>query len=244
MAVLSGTCLGLVILYYQLLTWPVFCIKDIRNIEITGLRRLSREEVLKLAHLGPQTNLLALRPGVVEQALRAHPWIAQAELTRKWPNRLILHLSEREPVALVPLDELYYLDRQGSLFKSAAPGDPHDFPVITGLGLEHFTTGMPGNNLVKQTLALLELLKEGPPAFQVNRVAEIHVDSERGYTLYVNGLKTAFDLGFEELPQKIQKLATVWPELVKRGYLARAQRVSLNHPQRLLVSFRDPEAAN
>lgn len=238
---LAGVCLGLVLLYYQLLTWSLFCIKDIRNIEIIGNQRLNRQEILKLAHLGPHTSLLALRPGVVEQTLKAHPWIAQAELTRKWPNRLVLHLREREPVALVQLEELYYLDRQGVLFKPAAPGDPHDFPVITGLSREHFAGAAPGT-LVGRTLELLELLKAGPPGLTSGQVAEIHVDPERGFTLYLNGLKTAFGLGFEELPQKIQGLAKALPVLLQRGYLARAHRINLDQPHRLLLSLRSGEA--
>ncbi len=128
---LAGVCLGLVLLYHQLLICSYFCIKDIKNIEIEGNRRLTPEVILQLAKLGPETNLLALRPGQVELALEAHPWIARAEVTRKWPDRLRLRLQEREPVALVQMgEELFYLDRQGSLFHPLASGDPHNFPVI------------------------------------------------------------------------------------------------------------------
>ena len=100
---LAGVCLGLVLLYHQLLICSYFCIKDIKNIEIEGNRRLTPEVILQLAKLGPDTNLLAIRPGQVERALQAHPWIARAEVTRKWPDRLHLRLQEREPVALVQL---------------------------------------------------------------------------------------------------------------------------------------------
>jgi len=239
---LAGIGLSLLVLYYQLLTCSVFCIKDIRNIEITGTQKLSHDYILKLAHLGPQTNLLALRPARVERALRAHPWIAKVELTRQWPNRLTIHLTERVPLALVQLEELYYIDGQGSLFKPSSPGDPHDFPVITGLSREHFS-GESGALpvLVSKVMELLDLLKEAPQALRASQVAEIHVDPERGFTLYLNGLKTAFDLGFDDLPKKIQNLTRVWPLLAQRGYLTRATRVNLDHPQRLLLSLRSME---
>ena len=35
---LAGLCLGLMLLYHQLLTSSYFCIKDIKNIEIEGAR--------------------------------------------------------------------------------------------------------------------------------------------------------------------------------------------------------------
>jgi cell division protein FtsQ len=244
LAGLAGFCLGLILLYYHLLTCSTFCIKDDKNIEIIGNQRLSRAQVLELAKLDSHTNLLALRPTAVEQTLQAHPWIAKAELERRWPNRLALRLTERRPLALVQLEELYYTDLSGSLFKPAST-DPHDFPVITGLTREHFPDEQrPPSALVVQVLKLLALFQEAPEPVTSSRVAEIHVDPERGFTLYLSGLKTALDLGFTDLPEKIKKLPQVWPFLVQRGYLARTGRINFDHPQRLLLSLKGMEETN
>ena len=242
---LAGFCFGLVFLYYQLLTCSSFCIKDIHNIEVIGNQRFTRAQILEMAHLGSQTNLLALRPTLVEQTLQSHPWIAKAEVARQWPNRLTLRLTERRPVALVQLEDLYYTDLSGSLFKPASPADPHDFPVITGLTQEHFSDGSsPASDLVTQVLKLLALLQEAPRPLTSSHIAEIHVDPERGFTLYLTGLKTALYLGFNDLPEKIQKLHKVWPLLAQRGYLARTGRINLGHPQRLLLSLKGMEETN
>lgn len=238
---LAGFSLGLLLLYYQLLTCSTFCITDVRNIEVTGNDRFSREQILEMANLGAHTNLLALRPAAVEQKLQAHPWIAKAELARRWPNRIALHLTERHPVALVQVGELYYTDLSGSLFKPA-PDDPLDFPVITGLTREYFPDGQnPPSTQVVQLLNLLALFQQAPDPLTSSQIAEIHVDPERGFTLYLSGLKTALDLGFTDLPEKIKKLPQVWPFLVQRGYLARAGRINYGHPQRLLLSLKGVE---
>lgn len=235
---LAGFCLGLVLLYYQLLTCSAFCIKDIKNIDVAGNKSLSRDQILEMASLNSQTNLLALRPTAVEQALQTHPWIAKAELERRWPNRITLRITERRPVALVQLDKLYYTDLSGFLFKPASPDDPHDFPVITGLTQEHFPNGQrPPSALVVQVVKLLALLQESPMPLTISQVAEIHADPERGFTIYLNGLKTALDLGFTDLPEKIKKMNKVWPFLVQRGYLDRTGSIDLGHPQRLLLSL-------
>jgi cell division protein FtsQ len=235
----AGLSLGLVLAYHQLLTSPWFCIKDIKNIEIEGLRKLTPELVLEQARLGPETNLLALRPGQAEQALMAHPWIARAELTRKWPHRLHLRLKEREPVALVQMGELYYVDRQGSLSKSLTPGDPHNFPVLTGLAPEHFTQGEgPLPEVLGQAFQLLELLRGAAPPLNLENISEVHVDLERGFTLYANGLGVALDLGFTDHQEKLQKFAQIWPILRQTGYLARAGRINLDYPQRALLSLK------
>jgi cell division protein FtsQ len=245
LAGLAGIGVGMVFLYYQLLTSTFFCIKDINNIELTGTQRFSRSQILEMAHLDARTNLLALKPALVEHALMTHPWIAKAELSRHWPNHLTLRLTERIPLALVQLEDLYYIDKTGSLFKPSSPSDPHDFPVITGLSREQFPAGQNSPSiLVSQTLELLELLQKTTGPLKSSLVAEINVDPERGFTMYISGFKTAFYLGSTDLSEKINKLTKVWPFLAQRGYLARAGRINLDHPQRLLLSLREVEATN
>lgn len=237
---LAGLCLGLLLLYHLLLTSSVFCIKDIRNIEIDGARRLTPEIILRLANLGPDTNLLAIRPARIERALTAHPWIAKAELTRIWPHRLRLRIQERAPVALVQLgEELFYIDRQGSLYKPLSPDDPHDFPVITGLKAENLQH--PEGSLaplVAQTFELLDVLKKVPAPLNLENVSEVHLDLDRGFTLYVNGLGTALDLGFNDYFEKLQKFARVLPTIVQKGYLARTGRINLDYPDRVLINLK------
>jgi cell division protein FtsQ len=240
---LAGLCLGLVVLYHQLLTCSLFCIKDINNIEIKGARRLSRSVILQQAGLRPGVNLLAIRPTRVERALMTHPWIAKAELSRQWPHSLHLWIQERDPVALVQIgEELLYMDRQGMLFKPLSPGDPHNFPVITGLTPEQFRHAagdLP--EVVAQAFQLMEVLKKTPPPLNLGNISEIHADLERGFTLYANGLGVALDIGFKDYSEKLQKFAQLWPHLVQKGLLARVGRINLNYPRRVLVTLKGME---
>ena len=241
--ILAGLSLGLVVGYHQLLTCSMFCIKDINDIEVEGARHLSRSVVLQQARLGPGTSLLAIRPGQVERALMAHPWIAKAELSRKWPHRVHLRIQERDPLALVQVGEdLYYVDRQGTLYKPLSPGDPHNFPVITGLKPEQFQPvagALP--EVVAQAFQLLDELKKTPPPLNLENVSEVHVDLERGFTLYANGLGAALDLGFKDYSEKLRKFAQLWPTLVHKGLLAKIGRINLNYPRRALVTLKGVE---
>lgn len=239
---LAGLGLGLALLYYQVLTCGWFSIKDTKNIDIAGLKRLQPELVLQLAKLGPETNLLALKPIQVEHALETHPWIARATLTRKWPQRIYLHIQEREPVALVQVGELHYVDHRGHLFKPLSPGDPHDYPIITGLPREFFS---PTEGALPETMErisqLMDLLKKNPPPLSLENISEIHVDLERGITLFANGLGAGVDLGRDRYQEKLQRLAQAWPVLTQKGYLPRAARINLDYPQKLLLTLKGTE---
>ncbi|MFZ5450310.1 MAG: cell division protein FtsQ/DivIB [Thermodesulfobacteriota bacterium] len=239
---LAGLGLGLALLYYQVLTWDGFVIGSPQNIEITGLKRLQPELVLKLAKIGPGTNLLALKPFQVERTLETHPWIARASLTRHWPQRVHLHIQEREPMALVQVGELYYLDHRGYLFKPLSAGDPHDFPIITGLPRKFFSpqeVALPGT--MARVKGLIDILKNSSPPLNLENISEIHVDLERGLTLFANGLGAGVDLGRDRYPEKLQRLAQAWPAITKRGYLPRAARISLDYPRKVLLTLKATE---
>lgn len=241
---LAGLGLGLVVRYHHLLTSPLFCIKDIDNIEIDGAKRLSRSLLLQQSKLVPGASLLAIRPGQVERALMTHPWIAKAEVSRKWPNSLHLTIQERDPMALVQFgEELLYMDRQGMIFKPLSPGDPHNFPVITGLTPDQFKH--PDGELpevVAQAFQLMDVLKTTSPPLNLENISEIHVDLERGFTLYANGVGVALDLGLKDYSEKLQKFVQLWPALVQRGLVARVGRINLTYPRRVLVTLKGMEA--
>ncbi|MFZ5448373.1 MAG: cell division protein FtsQ/DivIB [Thermodesulfobacteriota bacterium] len=240
---LAGLSVGLVVGYHRLLTCSAFCIKDINNIEIEGTKRLSRSLVLQQARLVPGVSLLAIRPGQMEHSLISHPWIAKAEVARKWPNGLHVRIQERDPVALVQIsEELLYVDGQGNLFKPLSPGDPHNFPVITGLGLDQFRHAegaLP--EVVTQAFHLLEVLKQTPPPLNLENISEVHVDLERGFTLYANGLGVPLELGLTDHVEKLNKFAQLWPVLVQKGLFAKVGRINLNYPRRALVTLKGME---
>jgi cell division protein FtsQ len=241
---LAGLCLGLVVLYHQLLTCNMFCIKDINNIEIEGAKRLSRSLVLEQSKVRPGVSLLAIRPGQVERSLMTHPWIARAEVSRQWPHSLHLKIQERDPVALVQFgEELLYMDRQGMIFKPLSPGDPHNFPVITGLTPEQFRHPAAGPpQVVAQAFQLMDVLKKTSPPLNLENISEIHVDLERGFTLYANGVGVGLDLGLKEYGEKLQKFAQLWPVLMHKGLLPKVTRINLNYPRRALVTLKGMEA--
>jgi cell division septal protein FtsQ len=173
-----------------------------------------------------------------------HPWIARAEVSRKWPNSLHLTIQERDPVALVQIgEELLYMDRQGMIFKPLSPGDPHNFPVITGLTPDQFKH--PAGELpevVAQAFQLMDLLKTTSPPLNLGNISEIHVDLERGFTLYANGMGVALDIGLKDYSEKLQKFVQLWPALVQRGLVARVGRINLTYPRRVLVTLKGMEA--
>ncbi|GIX21688.1 MAG: hypothetical protein KatS3mg121_0471 [Gammaproteobacteria bacterium] len=64
----------------------------------------------------------------VRAALEAHPWLARVELYRRWPDRLLVRVAPRRPVAR--FNDTLALDAQGRPFTPTAL--PEDLPRLAG----------------------------------------------------------------------------------------------------------------
>jgi hypothetical protein len=102
----------------------------IQDVEISGLRYLSRGQVLELMDITSETSIWGDRDRWT-QALEEHPLVKSVFLRRRMPGTLVVQVVERRPVALVPTPLLQPVDADGVLL----PIDPAeyrlDLPVVT-----------------------------------------------------------------------------------------------------------------
>jgi cell division protein FtsQ len=75
---------------------PLFHVRDVR---ITGNRHLSTSEVVRLAGIPTDANLLTVQSKRVLRGLARSPWVRTAEVRRELPWTLIVTVEERLPVA-------------------------------------------------------------------------------------------------------------------------------------------------
>lgn len=84
--------LGIYLLWY----FPYLFVK---NIEVRGLHILTKNEVVQLLDLGPETALYAVRVGKLKNNLQNNQWVLDATITREFPDTLQIVIEERVPVA-------------------------------------------------------------------------------------------------------------------------------------------------
>ncbi|MBM4321893.1 MAG: FtsQ-type POTRA domain-containing protein, partial [Deltaproteobacteria bacterium] len=94
--------------YRFVTTTPYF---QLRRLELSGLQQLREEEVREWAGLSERTHLLALDPLEVARRLKQQPWVADARAERYLPDRLVVHIVERKPAALLLLEGLHLVDQ-------------------------------------------------------------------------------------------------------------------------------------
>ena len=209
----------------------------LHEIHFNGLARVRPAELLALlpAHRGD--HLLAVDPAVVEAALLRHPWVATAQVSRRFPHGLEVAIAERHAAAVAVLGDLYLVDERGEVFKRAAPGDGLDLPVITGIEREAWIDRRDEiRPLLAGALALAgrwEALKLSARA----PISEIHVDRDYGTTV-TTAAGTQIRLGQYDLEGKLLRLDRLLSQLEAES--RRAEVIHLDnrrHPEWVAVRF-------
>ncbi len=103
-------------------------------VEITEGQRISREEVLTLLDLAPGGGLIGADIRVLEQAVKTHPWVRNAQVRRLFPHALVVDVEEREPVAVLRTGGRDFLvDKDGALIVEGITGADKELPSLTGV---------------------------------------------------------------------------------------------------------------
>ncbi len=222
----------------------------IDRLEVEGLERLERDELLEAAGIDVGTNVFMRSPEQVKRRLLAHPWIASAEVSRRLPGQFSIRVREREPVALLsaeacpepyaddasaacdegPNGSIYLVSDEGTVFKRLEGEDPVDLPVITGVDRNRLATDPEVKaHVLLEAVALMSAYREAGLWRRVP-IGEIHIEPGDAFSLYVGDDLTLIRLGQPPFGEKLKRMRKVFDRLAKED--ARAEYVYLDNEQR------------
>jgi cell division protein FtsQ len=73
---------------------------EIHHVEVQGAREVPRMVVYNAVLRGTSNPLLGADLAAIRAQLQRHPWVADASVSRRLPDTLVVRLAERKPVAL------------------------------------------------------------------------------------------------------------------------------------------------
>jgi cell division protein FtsQ len=208
----AATVLGalFVYAYSTILSSPYF---SIREVSVRGVKELTEKDILAMAKIRMRSNILSVNTDAMAKRISANPWIKSAYVGRELPDRLVLEVQERTPIALVKqAGALYLMDVDGFVFKKLSRADEVDLAILSGVDVRAKSPSM----LVGEALKLLEKLSTEDQHTFLGEVSEIHVDEVFGLSILTDkGLH--LKLGRENFAGKLNQLHVVLADLEKRG---------------------------
>jgi hypothetical protein len=184
---------------------------ELESVATRGLSHLTAEEVARSTGLVPGTPLGEIDGSRVELRLLQHPWIRQVRVAPLPPGRVLVEVTEREPVALVP------------------SGDPTDTEGLPTLHLGGVEPGQP-SALLHQGIRLCRSLEARglPPA------RELWLETrDEGTRLALRGVPGQVVLGTGPFPPKLERLARLLSGAP--GEVAEAARIDLRFGDRVVL---------
>jgi cell division septal protein FtsQ len=205
----------------------------LKNIEVSSAKRLTQEEILGLAGVENGQDLARMNLKRMGEQLSQNPWVETVRINRYFPDRLSIAVTEREPLAIVNMGFIYYLDKKGTVFKVLNQGDKLDFPVITGFSEEEMNSNPAGTReALKATCELLGILRE-KGAFILADVSEIHYDKGYGFTLFTSSGALPVKVGSGDFSAKVDRLARIYRELMAQH--PSLQYIDLDYNDKIVV---------
>jgi cell division protein FtsQ len=206
---------------------------QITTMKIDGNRMASNKQISALSKVDIHSNLLAINVPQVKSLLESHPWIDRAVITRNWPNRLLITVKEKKPVAILSRDAgLFYLDNKGRIIAVASPSQELDFPVITGLESFPFNSTQSSQipYILQDVMGLLKLAARKNSALPEQNISEIHITKNNEMLLYL--LERTFPIYMGaggNISTKYNQLAKVLRNLYKTKEFSKVSYIRLDY---------------
>jgi cell division septal protein FtsQ len=212
---------------------------QVRRIEVSGQDRLSRQQVLAIAGVGPQTNILALNLTTTRKRLLAEPWIADATVSREIPSGLRIHIREEEPLALLEMDDgrNFLINTAGRVFKREADASAGALPRVQGLSYTDLpVAGRPAGQAFTAVMILFQLARESGSPLPLADIRRLRMDRDIGATVYTGEDDRRVELGFGSYREKIDALGHLMARLKADPRLTRCRVIDLFDVNRIVIT--------
>ncbi len=229
---------GGVLMVQLLLASDVF---RIEQISVQGGHHLSDQKVVALSDIRTGMNTFSLDLALIGSKIEENPWVREARVQRIFPRQVDVQIEERQPVAIVNLGYLYYLDGQGEVFKVLEATDQLDFPVVTGFDYQKVKQcDRTCASDLKLVVALLEELQDRQ-LFGLEQISEVHREPSGNFALYTLNGGVKVRLGREDFANKLDRLERIYAELQPR--LQILDYIDLNVDEKVIVRIERPTQA-
>lgn len=192
----------------------------VSEIIFSDVRTISKEKLREASGIIlHQTSLVGLNCAQMEASLKSVPWVAQAEVKRKWPSTVKISIVENVPVALLhskKMDgaQLQYIDEKGVPFLQVGPGADIDFPVITGLN--EIIEPEVREKALSEALVFLDNVGGDNPYLPAQSVSEIHLNQNGAMVVYLVEYPFPIFFGNDNTSTKYARLVQVLKALYKQ----------------------------
>ncbi|MGM0480856.1 MAG: cell division protein FtsQ/DivIB [Pseudomonadota bacterium] len=194
------------------------------------LRQLTTAEIRAALMAEPLGSFFTADVNQLRQRVEHLPWVAKASVRKVWPDRLAVHVTERQPLAYWNGDRL--LSEQGEVFKARVDAEQlgHSLPQLSGPETAVEAT-------LQQFNQLQQMLQVNGMSLSALRLTERFAVS----AVLASGIE--LKLGREAALQRIKRFIDLLPTIEEHenSQQQAIQQVDLRYDTGAAVSWQPPQ---
>lgn len=222
---LAGTCFGFLKSSFFL----------VEQIDVLGLTTIPSNEITLLSDYVKGINIFDVDLVELSEKIEAHPKVDKVSIQRKLPSTLVLNVTERAQVAVMPYSGYYVLvDADGFAIAIAESYGAKDPPLITGIRPQQVLVG---KRIESQGLDSVLLVATILPPNLSKEVSEISYSIATGISIYLqSGTWVTLGLGTgKEYLARLDVLDSLLLRLDKEN--RHASYIDVRFPTRPVIKY-------
>ncbi len=211
----------------------------VEQVVVQGNSRLDDAKVTALSDIEIGINTFNLDLGLIGRKIEENPWVGTARVQRIFPRQVVINIKEREPVAIINLGYLYYLDKQGEIFKVLGADDNLDYPVVTGF--DYTKVQADNGEYARQLKKIVKLFDDlnRRDLFSLDQISEVHFEPGGSLSLYTLNRGVEIKLGTAGYERKLDRLERIYAQLQPKLQLL--DYIDLNVEEKVIVRIERPK---
>ena len=152
------------------------------KINIYGASGIEEAVILTLAGIDSTSSYMSVNAVKAEEALLGLPAVHSAQVVKRFPNRIELHIESRQPAAMTFISDgvqtmPVFIDRNGTIFNIGKENivNKETLPIISGLVLDGVYPGMKLPRMYHSLFMRLETLRQQAPELLAT-ISEIKIN--------------------------------------------------------------------
>jgi cell division protein FtsQ len=188
---------------------------SVRYIDMNPCIRVSGDEISAILKGVSRGNIWSLSKEEIGRRILSHPYVRGVTVRKAFPDKLVVTIEEREPVAMINLDALYYVDERGTIFKRLTAYDAKTFPILTGFSRDDLAVKDPVT--IRNLKRTIELLRHAEAGSLSRNISEVHYDAQDGYTLVTRDFGLQLKIGTMDFSEAMHRVEVALPKLARLG---------------------------
>lgn len=173
---------------------PLFNIKEIN---VTGNSKLSKEEIISLSELKTDENTFKVSKKNIKNKVKANAYIENVKIRRKLPDKVEIIVVERVATYMIPFANSYiYINNQGYILEITS--QKAEMPAIVGISTPEEELHE-GQRLISEDLVklgeVLQIMESANANELVDLITKIDISNRQDYILTLEKEKKAIHLG-------------------------------------------------